>query len=136
MAEEEKILRVRELGVTRQVNQVSISSPADSNIAHIFFDYLDPMDGVVLEILYTGRYSTPLVLGSIRGLIQGILNQHELDFDLLRTTRTPSIMDKILSYICGKGYWISISVIFFLIIVGVFIVNTPASFRRRFVHTL
>ena len=57
---------------SRQVLNASCQrSATDAQIATISFSYLDPNDGLVVEILHTGMERYPTVKGTIRGIPQG-----------------------------------------------------------------
>jgi hypothetical protein len=74
-AQETLVLKSSILKATREVNGVraeSISSEAHK--VQITFDFLDPGDGVALEILHSGGGSQFKVLGTIRGIPKGITN--------------------------------------------------------------
>jgi len=60
---------------TRDVNNLSVvRQPSSSNQIIIDFDYLDPGDGVVIEILHTGTVGPGSMRGTIRGMPKGVLD--------------------------------------------------------------
>ena len=70
-----EILRLRILKVTRpQIKFDTRLQTEGRNIAVCQFDYLDPGDGAVLEILHTGEERHPRVSGTIRGQPKGLLD--------------------------------------------------------------
>ena len=70
-----EILRVRILKVTRpQIKFDAHLQAEDRNIAVCQFDYLDPGDGAVVEILHTDEERYPCASGTIRGLPKGLLD--------------------------------------------------------------
>jgi hypothetical protein len=70
-----EILKVRVLKSTRESNKfkAELNSSA-SNLVICSFDYLDPGDGVVIELLHTADDRFPKILGAIRGVPKGVLN--------------------------------------------------------------
>lgn len=72
---ESRILRAQVATATRAVNMFAIRlNPEHPNEALCEFDYLDPGDGVRLEILHTDEERYPTVKGTIRGLPEGMSN--------------------------------------------------------------
>jgi hypothetical protein len=69
------VLRVRVLKRTRRANKfLALTAPGGPNRVLLQFDYLDPGDGAVVEVLHTGEKRHPDVLGTIRGIPRGIVN--------------------------------------------------------------
>ena len=70
-----KILSVKPIKVSRPVTKVSGNVVSESpNKAEIKFDFLDSMDGAVLEILHTGKMRHPRMTGTVRGIPLGPKN--------------------------------------------------------------
>jgi hypothetical protein len=68
------ILEVRVLKRTRDANKFEVHiDPERQHRAILAFDYLDPGDGVVLEMLHTDLKRYPMVNGTIRGVPNGIV---------------------------------------------------------------
>jgi hypothetical protein len=66
-----KVLSVTVLRTTRSVLGVrAVASPHDARMVDLNFDYLDPQDGALIEILHTGTGS-PKLLGTIKGVPKG-----------------------------------------------------------------
>jgi hypothetical protein len=71
--ENAKILRVAVTSVTRAVNSFELEvNPKKENEVLCFFDYLDPGDGVRIEILHTSERRESKMTGTVRGLPEGI----------------------------------------------------------------
>ncbi|USK54383.1 hypothetical protein LIS82_22960 [Cytobacillus solani] len=71
----EEIISVNITKVTREINQFSYSvSEEEKNELNFKFGFLDPGDGVVLEIFHTDNNRYPKISGTIKGMPQGILN--------------------------------------------------------------
>lgn len=68
---ETKILSVKIITKTREVNKVKITSFVDNEI-RLDFDFLDPKDGAKIEILHTGKKQNPKMAGTIKGMPKGI----------------------------------------------------------------
>lgn len=67
-----EILNVSVDKATRDVNRFSVSVEVEKqNEVKCSFDYLDPSDGVVIDILHTGERTIDIV-GSIRGIPKGV----------------------------------------------------------------
>src|SRR6185437_11742654 len=74
-AHDARILDARVVITTRPTNKFTVGWPSET--AHsviIMFDYLDPGDGAVLEILHTDRKAYPDIRGTIRGVPKGCLD--------------------------------------------------------------
>jgi hypothetical protein len=68
-----EILYAKVIKVTREVNDFKIEiNNIKRNEAIINFDYLDPSDGAVIEILHTFKKSKMKVEGVIKGIPEGI----------------------------------------------------------------
>ena len=73
LSEEAKILRTLVTVATRKVNQFVVRvHPERPNEAFCTFDYLDPGDGVRVEILHTSEKGRPDLRGTVRGLQRGV----------------------------------------------------------------
>jgi hypothetical protein len=85
--EDSKILRIRILKETRKMNKfeckISENSP---NEATCNFEYLEPGDGVSIELLHTAEERYPTFQGTIKGLPNGVLNEGRIRYFLLRQT--------------------------------------------------
>lgn len=72
---EQKIIGASILLRTKEVNEFEISTNADKkNILNINFEYLDPQDGVTIEILHTDVNRYPNFLGTVKGMPVGPKN--------------------------------------------------------------
>ena len=71
-----EILNVRTRTVSREVVNFAVDTPTDSSeetrrTIYLSFEFLDPGDGAVLEVLHTGSDETPKFTGTIVGLPKG-----------------------------------------------------------------
>ncbi|MDP2720334.1 MAG: hypothetical protein Q8P44_11035 [Dehalococcoidia bacterium] len=67
-----EVLRVRILTITRKTNKFTTTiNPSSPNEVICGFDYLDPGDGVVMEVLHTGKQYYPDIRGTLRGIPKG-----------------------------------------------------------------
>jgi len=76
---EDKLLKVRVVKVSRPV--INFQARQDTKIPNrvlLSFDYLDPQDGGVVELLHTSERRHPSVCGSIRGIPNGIRNYGDI----------------------------------------------------------
>lgn len=74
-AEGEEIVSFNIIKVTREINRFSYSiANAEKNKLYFEFDFLDPNDGAVLEVLHTDNMRYPEITGTIKGMPDGILN--------------------------------------------------------------
>lgn len=72
---EARVLEVRRLSASRPANKfVATLDAAVPNRVLIAFDYLDPEDGAVFEILHTDMMRYPTVEGTIKGVPRGVLD--------------------------------------------------------------
>ena len=70
-----EILSARVLQSSRQIVGAEIRvDPAKQNRALLAFDFFDPGDGVVIEVLHTGDERKPSFCGTLRGMPKGIKN--------------------------------------------------------------
>ena len=75
ISENAEVLQARTLKVTREANKFTVKiKPRSPNEVICNFDYLDPGDGAVIELLHTDEKLYPEVQGTIRGLPRGVLN--------------------------------------------------------------
>jgi len=138
-----EILRARIPKITKKMNKFEARiNPKSPNEVIINFDYLDPNDGAVIEILHTSIQRTPECKGTIRGVPKGILNWGRLPYDVLSYKR----------YMLRKTFlkvasFFGISIIFVgllnrewkLVILGSFYLIFPAQlwiYRRRYPKSL
>ena len=71
---EEEVLQSYIMKITRDVNKFTSEIRSDfPNIVDCNFDFLDPGDGAVIEILHTDKELYPAIRGTIRGLSKGII---------------------------------------------------------------
>ena len=83
--EDSKILRIRILKETRKTNKFEFKINGDSpNEATCYFEYLEPGDGVTIELLHTAEERYPAFQGTIKGLPNGVLNLGYMRYFLLR----------------------------------------------------
>ena len=68
-----EILQASIAAVTRKVNNAKVLFYGPLNYADICFDYLDPGDGIRLELLHTSEKPYPKLLGSIKGIPKGVI---------------------------------------------------------------
>lgn len=70
----DQILNAHAANYTRKVNKFAVEIPPDSkNEALLSFDFLDPGDGVRVDLLHTSRQRYPQISGTFRGIPKGIL---------------------------------------------------------------
>jgi hypothetical protein len=69
-----QILKADVANVTRLVNKFVVQVASDQrNEAVLSFDFLDPGDGVRIELLHTSTARYPKVLGTLRGIPRGVI---------------------------------------------------------------
>lgn len=74
-SDEEEIIAATILKRTKEVNEFEITSSSEQrNVLNIDFEYLDPKDGVSIEILHTDVRRYPVFKGSIKGMPKGAIN--------------------------------------------------------------
>lgn len=74
------ILSAKIIKQTRDINKSYIRiSETNSNIAHFGFDYLDQNDGMIFEIIHTDINIYPEIMGTIKGIPEGIQNFGQVD---------------------------------------------------------
>ena len=68
-----EVLNVRIKQVTREVLRIKADTPQEEErTVYCGFDFLDPGDGGVLEVLHTGSAKAPECMGTIKGLPTGL----------------------------------------------------------------
>lgn len=73
--DEAEILRAKIVKSTRDINACNlVDDQNDKSKILIEFDFLDPGDGVSIELLHTSKQRSPSFLGSIRGVPEGVVN--------------------------------------------------------------
>lgn len=73
IAEGSEILKIDVLKSTREVTALRLTHREGSKrIADICFDYLDPGDGMLFEILHSGGRADLEILGTLRGIPSGL----------------------------------------------------------------
>ena len=74
------ILSAKIIKQTRDINKSYIRiSETNSNIAYFGFDYLDQNDGMIFEIIHTDINIYPEIMGTIKGIPEGIQNFGQVD---------------------------------------------------------
>jgi hypothetical protein len=71
------ILKAHIPKVTREVINFAVRPYTSSTQAALTFDFLDPGDGAVLEVLHTSEKRDPTVAGTIRGIPRGVASWGE-----------------------------------------------------------
>jgi hypothetical protein len=75
-------LEVRIIKCTRDANKFTARIDDNSqNRVILSFDYLDPQDGAVIELLHTDSVRDPCVKGTIRGVPKGMSDRGRLTFE-------------------------------------------------------
>ncbi|MNJ38034.1 hypothetical protein D3C77_328720 [compost metagenome] len=69
-----KILSVEILKISREVNEFKTAPGSALNESLFKFDFLDPNDGAVIEILHTSTDRKPRIKGTLKGLPKGFSN--------------------------------------------------------------
>src|SRR5271154_4018409 len=83
------------LSATRTVNDFHIRVMAqDRSRAFLDFDYLDPGDGAVFQIIHSGAKCTARVTGSLRGIPRGLENWGDLEEWVVRKNRLIRILSE------------------------------------------
>lgn len=67
-----KILKAMIIKSTRQVNQFTLSSQDDGGDVFVNFDYVEPADGALIEILHSGKPGDVRIFGTVRGVRSGL----------------------------------------------------------------
>lgn len=74
------ILSAKIIKQTRNINKSYIRiSETNPNVAHFGFDYLDQNDGMIFEIIHTDINIYPEIMGTIKGIPEGIQNFGQVD---------------------------------------------------------
>lgn len=74
------ILSAKIIKQTRDINKSYIKiSETNPNVAHFGFDYLDQNDGMIFEIIHTDINIYPQIMGTIKGIPEGIQNFGQVD---------------------------------------------------------
>ena len=124
------VLRVRVQKVTRLTNKfLARINPQSQNQVLLEFDYLDPGDGAVVEMLHTDQRRYPEVKATFRGVPRGILNWGTLP--VLRPRRLLFGLSNP-KYLGGVATLLGIAlVVFGLALPGTLLDVTPAPDPRR-----
>jgi hypothetical protein len=73
VSQESQVLQARVIASTRPVVKFHVRlQPCVSNSVVCEFDFLDPDDGAIIEILHTDEANYPNILGTIRGMPRGL----------------------------------------------------------------
>ena len=91
---------------TRTTNAIQLAQTDDKTIT-IGFDYLDPGDGVVIEVLHTFLKAGPRHLGTIRGVPQGLMDLGRLQVTpahRMSTTRLARMFRQSASFAMFLGF--------------------------------
>lgn len=71
----DEILKAHIATSSRDVNKFSVAVPPDSkNMARVGFDFIDPNDGVRIDLLHTSPRRFPRISGTFRGIPKGIID--------------------------------------------------------------
>lgn len=74
------ILSAKIIKQTRDINKSYIQiSKTNPNIAYFGFDYLDQNDGMIFEVIHTDINIYPEIMGTIKGIPEGIQNFGQVD---------------------------------------------------------
>lgn len=74
--DDNRILKYRVLKQTRDVNEWKFDQ-SDDKILNLTFDYLDPGDGISLEVIHTATGRDLEVTGTVKGMPKGLHNHGE-----------------------------------------------------------
>ncbi|MGG1552939.1 hypothetical protein [Paenibacillus ferrarius] len=81
---ESKVLSTSLISSTREVNQIELKVPSDCQSAvECNFEFLDPGDGFIFEVLHTDTGKYPQLNGTIKGIPKGILNKGTTNYPLI-----------------------------------------------------
>ncbi|MGW9531024.1 hypothetical protein ACWHAM_25625 [Paenibacillus terrae] len=72
-----QIIDAKLLKTCREANNIRVTS--DNEQAKLTFDYLNPNDGCVIEIIHTSK-KRPFIVGEIKGISKGITNYGDIFF--------------------------------------------------------
>lgn len=97
LPENSSLLKVTVLKCSREVSAGSVVQQEDSHqIADIHFDFFDPGDGIVFEVLHSGNRNDLDILGTLRSMPAGIKNYGRARwFTEQRTKQLPFPLDKL-----------------------------------------
>jgi len=133
-----EVLRARIPKITKKMNKFEARiNPMSPNEVIINFDYLDPNDGAVIEILHTSIQRTPECKGTIRGVPKGILNWGRLPYDVLPYGRYPPLTRRItfLMVFIILAWFLNCEWV--LVIFGLFYFSAPLwIYRKRYPKSL
>ena len=69
---DDRILSHQVAGVSKKTNQVQVDRTEGAfNELSLRYDYLDPRDGLVLEIMHNSKRRRPVIRGAVKGLANG-----------------------------------------------------------------
>jgi len=98
------ILKSSIVKVTREVNDFAVNlDETDARMSALSFDYLDPGDGAVLEILHSGERRALRVTGTMRGLRPGPMNFGRIDAFPERWQSVPRLIRVVRSRVAWVG---------------------------------
>ncbi len=90
--ETDNILSYKILKSTKKVNNIQITKNiANTHQLILNFDYLDPEDGFILEILHDSELRTPKITGTIKGIPHGIIDLGNVNFQQKQTKQYSKI---------------------------------------------
>ena len=120
------VLKIRVVKTTRAANQFSAGHhPTVPNRVLLTFDYLDPGDGAVVELLHTDSKRYPKIQGTIKGVPKGSLN-----WGRIRTTRSLN-----LPFPLNYRLTAPLSMIAFGLLAVGFAVFLPGTVEKLFIRT-
>ncbi|KRF39813.1 hypothetical protein [Paenibacillus sp. Soil787] len=71
-----QILRTNIIKENRRINKLSVQLDTEcSNLVNVDFDFLDPNDGAVIELLHTDQKKYPHIKGTIKGIPKGVTDR-------------------------------------------------------------
>ncbi|RJX41044.1 hypothetical protein D3P09_03260 [Paenibacillus pinisoli] len=82
-SEDSKILNYNIISISRSVNLFRAIINENSNQVEVTFDFLDPSDGAIIEIIHNDNKLFPRVTGTIKGNMKGITDYGKLAYPLL-----------------------------------------------------
>ena len=72
VSEDAEMLSANIIKCSRPVTQMTVSTSTEKpHTAALNFDFLDPGDGAVIELLHSGEKRYPTILGTVRGMPRG-----------------------------------------------------------------
>jgi len=91
------ILKAHVIKATRPVINFAVSAEPTTARAAFTFDFLDPEDGAVIELLHTSEKRDPEVLGTVRGVPKGIAawGDYSSGIDPFLPSRTSSAVRRV-----------------------------------------